>query len=388
MSQYNDLLEFCVTPRQQEILKAVIEHGNQSEAAKVLDIAQQTVSDTIKRIKTRAAGMGWSPEHDMTKTVPHGFGVKGTSTLYDKNGVQKLQWVKTQRNHEEQLEIMQEAIKAMCEEVPRVVPVPFLSDTTDDIEVMYSIGDHHLGMLAWEGETGQNHDLKIGETTLLNAVNHLVSQAPPSKSAVILNVGDFFHADTPANRTEHSGNPLDVDSRWGKIVRAGVHLLRQCIDTALTKHEKVKVINVIGNHDTQSAYWLSIALSCLYENEPRVDVVVNPSLITYHKFGKNLMGFHHGHTIKPTELESVMAFDQAEHWSSTKHRYWHLGHFHHQRVQEFRNVIVEIHSTLTPGDAWHINSGYRSESKMVSITYHKDHGEIMRMAVRPEMFNS
>ncbi|AWY10117.1 oxidoreductase [Vibrio phage VP-1] len=381
------LSEYCTTTRQTEQLEAVIKaDGNQTKAARALGISHQTVSKTIKRLKAVAASKGWSPDHDMRKKVPEGFGVKGTSTLYGKDGELKLQWVKTQRDAEEQFEILQEVVQAMCEDVPRVMPTPAPSGTMDDLEVMYSIGDHHLGMLAWEGETGQNHNLQMGQDNLINAVTELVRQAPSSTTATILNVGDFFHADTPSNRTEHSGNPLDVDSRWGKIVRIGVNLLRQCIDIALTKHEKVKVFNVIGNHDTQSAYWLAIALSCLYENEPRVEIVVNPSLITYHQFGKNLFGFHHGHTIKAGELESVMAYDCADLWSQTKHRYWHLGHFHHQKVQEYRNVMVEVHSTLTPGDAWHYNSSYRSESKMVSIIYHKEHGEVGRAAVRPEMF--
>jgi hypothetical protein len=34
---------------------------------------------------------------------------------------------------------------------------------------------------------------------------------------VILNLGDFFHADNELNRTQVSGNALDVDTRYAKV---------------------------------------------------------------------------------------------------------------------------------------------------------------------------
>jgi hypothetical protein len=37
-------------------------------------------------VKRKAAIAGYSPEHDMTRTVPEPFVVRGTSTYYDKEG--------------------------------------------------------------------------------------------------------------------------------------------------------------------------------------------------------------------------------------------------------------------------------------------------------------
>lgn len=101
----------------------------------------------------------------------------------------------------------------------------------------------------------------------------------------------------------------------------------------------------------------------------------------YYKFGKNLIGITHGHTIKAEKLGEVMSVDCKDDWSSTDHRYFYTGHVHHQSVKEFSNCIVETFNTLTGKDAWHAGQGYRSKQSMKSITLHKDYGEISRNTV-------
>lgn len=59
----------------------------------------------------------WRAKHgdkhgrDVSKFVPDGYAVKGTSTLVDKAGNIAMQWVKTDQDRVRQFEIMQEAIK-------------------------------------------------------------------------------------------------------------------------------------------------------------------------------------------------------------------------------------------------------------------------------------
>ncbi|MEB0229171.1 oxidoreductase, partial [Pseudomonas sp. 5S1] len=73
------------------------------------------------------------------------------------------------------------------------------------------------------------------------------------------------------------------------------------------KHARVRVCNVIGNHDETGAIWLSIALSHIYANEPRVQIDTSPAPFMYHEHGKVLIGMHHGHSCKPDRLPGVMA---------------------------------------------------------------------------------
>src|SRR5690554_4591912 len=70
---------------------------------------------TVERRRSRLVLKGWSPEHDMTRTVPDGFRVKGVSTLYRDDGTVAAQWVKSQADAERQREILQAAVEAMSE---------------------------------------------------------------------------------------------------------------------------------------------------------------------------------------------------------------------------------------------------------------------------------
>ena len=96
------LLEFCTTQTQQETVQAVIDHGSEVKAAKALNKARGSVSNTIRRIQRNAQLRGYSPEHDLTKVLPPTLMLRGTSTLYHKEKGMMMQWVKTRADEEAQ----------------------------------------------------------------------------------------------------------------------------------------------------------------------------------------------------------------------------------------------------------------------------------------------
>lgn len=335
--------------------------------------------------KARLARQGWSPEHDMTKTVPDGFHLKGTSTLY-KDGEAKLQWVKTSIDHERQRELFIQAAESMAAELPQVNSVICPARTLPHLMAVYPIGDAHIGMRAWGEETqGESWDMTRAVQVQCGAMAALVELAPAAEQAVIINLGDWFHADNMAGMTERSGHVMDLDGRYAKMIDVGMMVMRQCITSALKKHKTVRVINVVGNHDDTGALWMSVALRHTYENEPRVQVDRAPSAFHYIEHGKVLIGCHHGHTCKGERLPGVMAADQAQAWGRTEHRYWYLGHVHHQSVKEYAGVTVESFNTLTAKDAYAAFGGYRARQNMKCIVMHAEHGEVSRHTVSPEM---
>ncbi|MES9280125.1 Lrp/AsnC family transcriptional regulator, partial [Cutibacterium acnes] len=89
-----------------------------------------TGESTVRERRAKLAKSGWSPEHDMTKTVPEPYMVKGTSTLYDKDGQQVLQWVKTSVDRETELALIQAAVEAACEDITPCAAVPLRSTST------------------------------------------------------------------------------------------------------------------------------------------------------------------------------------------------------------------------------------------------------------------
>lgn len=313
--------------------------------------------------------------------TPPGHLLKGVSTLYAADGSVKAQWVKS-ANDNLSAEAFSQLILESLEPIRGTsIKVKKPADTNKDILALYPMGDPHFGMYSWSDETGSNFDLKIAEQSLIAAVDHLVSVAPPASTAIVASLGDFFHTDNSSNRTSRSGATLDVDSRWSRVLKVGLRAFRRTIDMALTKHQKVHVICEIGNHDDHSAVALAHALSLYYENNERVTVDLSPALFHWYRFEKNLIGFTHGDKVKRDKLPGVMAVDRAADWGETTNRYWYIGHVHHDRLTEFPGCIVESFRTLASSDAWHAGQGYRSQRDMKVDVIHKDWGKVERHIV-------
>ena len=376
------LKPFCISEPQSALINALIAaQGNRRVASEMIGITERSIYSMLGRIKRQAAAKGYAPEHDMTKTSAPGFIVKGVSTLYDSEGELKSQWVKTTSDGEK-FELLQDEIKNVFSEWKgkgKIYAAPKIQNS--ELLTVYPMGDPHLGMFAWGEESGEDFDLKIGEQNLTSAVDRLVSCSPKSESALILNLGDFFHADTMDNKTRRSGVPLDVDSRWSKLLRVGVRTMIRCIEAATAKHQKVTVVNMIGNHDDHTSQMLSIALSLFYEGNDRVTVDCSPAKFWYLKFGSVLIGSTHGDTCKVSDLPGIMATDRAEDWGETKHRYFYTGHIHNRNVGEYPGLTWESFRTLAAKDSWHAGKGYRSGRDMYCIVLSKEGGEIERHRV-------
>jgi hypothetical protein len=381
------LIEFA-TARQIEYIQAIEEHGSMRKAAKALGVAKNAVNESISRLRVAAALRGYSPGNDMTRIVPDGFKVRGVSTLYDKEGKLAAQWVKSSADDERREQLIREFVAELCTDVKGLAPaIPAPSFVNADLLTVYPIGDHHHGMYADPAETGDAYDAKISVHRLESAFDHLISLAPPSETALLINLGDFLHGNDSTNETEH-GNRLDVDTRFGKVLHSGAMALVRCVLKLLAKHKTVQVWNVRGNHDRDAALALAMAMSFYFHDEPRVTVDVGTALYKYHRFGRVLIGSHHGHGAKAQDLPLIMAEDRKEDWGITDHRVWHCGHIHHLTRRDYVGCTVETHRTLAGTDAWHAGQGYRSKKDMNAIVYHREFGEIQRTRFEMSMVKS
>lgn len=382
------LLQFA-TPTQARYVAAIEEHGGVRKAAAQLGVHRRSIERSINAMRRAAAMRGYSPQHDQTHVVPDTQYVKGVSTLYDARGNVSAQWVKTSAKREE----MEAAIRAFAEGLADEVrgqakPAPSPGADLDDLLTVYPLGDPHVGMYAYDKETGNDYDLNIAISDNRQATDRLSKCAPKSKHALIVNVGDYFHADNAESRTRQSGHPLDVDTRISKVVRVGVDLMRYKIDAALAVHERVQVRNAMGNHDELLSVMLSLILEAYYTNEPRVTIETSPRGVWYRRFGRNLIGVTHGDRIKLEDLNGVMSVDAAEDWGKTQHRYWYTGHIHHRKILELRGCIVESFRSLVARDVYTDSHGFRSGRDMYCIVLDKDHGEIERHRVDISMLKA
>lgn len=317
--------------------------------------------------------------------APPGWHIRGVSTLVDGTGAPVQQWIKTGRDSSTHIDQLLEALKDLpADFAGGARPVKRPQDSDRDLLVVYPLADAHIGMHSWRDETGQDYDVRIAERVHVEAVDKLVSLAPPAQDAIVVSLGDWYHADDSRGRTLRAGNVLDVDSRWSKVLAVGLRTMRRCIDRALEKHGRVRVLCRIGNHDDHSSVFLAHAMSLYYERDERVSVDVDANPFGWARHGKCLLGFAHGDEAKPPQLPAIMAADRAEDWGATVHRRWYTGHVHHLLLDEHPGCTVESLSSLCARDAWAHRAGYRARRAMRCDVWHRDRGDVLTHRVGVE----
>lgn len=365
-----------------EELKKCIEAGmSNQEIAGKYDCAISSVRTRRKRL----AEKGYSPPHDLTKEVAPGFLLKGTSSLYGRDGELKLQWVKTKLDPERLVEMVKEFMQGVNDDIVRVAPAPRPIPTTQNLLNLFPITDYHLGMLAWAEESGDDWDIKVAESLAIKWLEEAIRSAPPASVAVLANMGDFLHWDGLAAVTPQSKHVLDADTRYTKLVRVAIRLIRRMIEMLLETHEGVHVIMAEGNHDEASSVWLREALKVVYENEPRLTIDDNPDPYYCYEFGKTALFFHHGHKRKAEQVDHVLVSKFREVFGRTQYAYAHTGHLHHLKALETNLMVVEQHRTLAAKDAYASRGGWLSERSAAVITYSSEYGEVRRSVITPAM---
>jgi hypothetical protein len=367
-----------------QIIEALREHGSNRKAAKALGVH----SRTIERRRSKLALRGFSPQHDMTKTVPEGFSVKGVSTLYKDDGTIAAQWVKSTQDTAVREAMLEAAAEALASNIPRAKPSKAPERTASELLNAYVITDYHLGMLSWHEETGDDWDTDIAEAMLVEWFRQAVRAAPQAETGVFVQLGDFLHWDGMDAVTPASKHLLDADTRFQKLVRVAIRCIRQVIGMLLEKHQKVHVIMAEGNHDPASSIWLREWFTALYEDEPRITVDRSPDPYYCYEHGLTSLFFHHGHKRKVGNIDDIFVAKFREVFGRTKHSYAHMGHLHHIDIKETNLMVVEQHRTLAGADAYASRGGWMSGRDAQVVTYHKTHGEVGRIRINSSMVSA
>lgn len=388
---------------------AYLEHGSYKKAADALGMGKSALQECLTKAAERGL-LGTKPVlpgFRLTKTtavtnehgdvvrefiqqrpeagaefeLPAGHTIKGVSALVDPAGRVMQQWVKTRNEYAPQ--DIAAILKDAFTDVPPAEPVVASSIVSSDLLTLTPLADFHVGLFSWAGETGTNWDLKIAERVIGDAIEDLTDRTPPSAHSIVLGGGDLLHSDNNENKTARSGNALQVDGRYQKVLMTACRLVVRTIDANLRRHGHVTVRILPGNHDEHASVAVAYFLLAWYRNEPRVTVDVDPSLFFWFRFGKVLLGATHGHTVKLKDMASIMAHRRAEDWGATRHRFVHGFHIHHSSkfATEGNGVISESHQTPTPQDAWHFGAGFLSGRSMQAISYHREFGEVSRVRV-------
>jgi hypothetical protein len=379
------LLNYCNTDRQRQIVELHEQGLGYTKIGEKVGCSRYAVRDSVQAVKARAATQGWSPQHDMIHTVPDGFKVKGVSTYYNDEGQPVGQWVKSQSDEKRQIEIMLERLDAAMATIPRFTPTPMPHQTDENLLSLLTITDFHLGMYAWEAETGDAWDVDIARQVFLDSVHKMIQGSPKSEVGVLCQLGDFLHWDGMLAITPTSSHILDADTRYGKLVELAMTVMSQAVGMMLEHFGKVVVVSAEGNHDISGSIWLRKYIKHVFGDDERVEVIDNEFPFYGYLWGETMLGFHHGHKVKLANLHKLFASEPRfrKMWGSATQTYIHVGHYHHEKVIEDGGAIAEQHPTLSGRDAYASRGGWVSRRGAKVITYHKTDGEVARITVRP-----
>lgn len=375
------LLDYCSTDNQKKLMECYIEAGNNARAvAKQLNLSHGNVARTIRNIKSRAARAGYAPEYGLENPLPPIYRAKKVAVYNRATESTPAHWLSGVADEQAIEEINNSIAEGVLEGI-RGKSKAYKTPTRTDSNLLNAIiiGDAHIGLLAHGIETlDGDFDLKICQAQIKAAVDYLMRYAPPAEEGLLVNVGDWFHANDPSFNTPRGGNKLDVDGRHHKTFYIGGLLQRYIIDSMLKRHKHVTVINAKGNHDFDIAKYMGTALGFYYENNDRVTVQPTIGDFNYFRFGKNIIQVNHHENCKPEKLAALMFKHQREAMAECIWRYCWGGHVHHKRVFDITELDVTFESfrNLAPSDAWHASHGYQSPKMMTRKTLHRDFGEI------------
>ncbi len=343
-------------------------------------MSQRVVQRRIKNLKDS----GFDPANDREYNNPENQLVSGYSTLVrhkhkdDSSTGRVMEWVKTNIHISKQVETAGAIVESMIEEIKPLPVIPFKNTvaTTDQFTVI-PIGDPHIGLMTWSKEVGEDWDIKIADRVYRKVFKRLLSNLPDTEECILVNTGDFFHADNIQGETSRSKHKLDLDGRHGKWLDAGFVVIRMFIDACLRKYKKVEFINVPGNHDDILGRAIGSYVWQLYRDNPRIEVQKGDSPFQYVKRGKVLLGFAHGHTCKLSSLPGKMADDQFKLWGKTTYRHWITGHVHHNSWTQFKEhpgCKVETVGIIPPKDAYAHGGAYGAARGIQGIIFDKKIG--------------
>jgi hypothetical protein len=356
-----------------EAIEAVAQYGNVGAASRALGLADATLRKRYQLALSRGLHLSVGGREAMDATKLSGVEIAGGYRhVYDGDGkkTETVRW--SVPKTELALETVLERAAAVFSTLPKAPPIPSPKHTAADLLTLYPLFDVHAGMHAWGDETGgDNYDLKLFASDIHMAVGNVMALSPNSEEAVLLIGGDFFHGDDNTNQTPRNRHPLDVDGRHFKVLDTGIEVVAATVERLASKHKRVTVRVLRGNHDEHSHMVLTLALAQRYRSHDRITVDKSPRDIFMHQWGKCLIAAHHGDKQKPEKLVMVLA-EICPFWSESPYRTVFTGHLHIEESKGFPGITWERFRAFCPPDAY--GAQFAPRRAMHAITFSKESG--------------
>lgn len=225
-----------------------------------------------------------------------------------------------------------------------------------EIDVM----DPHFGLLCRPPEADAPWDMEIAAGMYLQAIDDLVEKTRPYGpfEEVFAPFGnDFVHSDDVFHRTT-AGTTQPESIAWHHVYVEAKKIAIEMVMKLRKVAKKVHLYQIPGNHSRVSDFTMAQVLEAWFHRDPAVVVHADSSPYKFHRYGVNLIGFEHGHSVSSIRLAALMANECRDIWHQTEYREWHLGDQHRKGSSkpaafEEQGVSVEYIPGLTAPNEWH-----------------------------------
>ena len=285
--------------------------------------------------------------------------------------------------------VLEELLKRIEESRPLVTPLvresTYSSSRSRMLEV--SLFDIHLGLRCYAPAANGDWTPDLARELTLEVLDRLLADAAVAGpyDYILLPLGnDFFHCDNVFHTTTAGTGQPDADA-WHHMYLMGEALAVEMIEIC-KQVAPVKIIMVPGNHARQSEYTLGRFLHAYYRKDANVVVDASASPYKFEHYGVNLIGFEHGHSVKPpVRLAALMANECRDVWGKTLYREWHLGDQHRKGSSkpfshEEQGVSIEFLPGLVMPNEWSRLKSYNWQKRAgLAFVWDFTAGPVMRL---------
>lgn len=283
-------------------------------------------------------------------------------------------------------------MKKNSTKVPKIVRGKIQKSTRRALEVDFP--DVHLGLRCFAPAADISYSPEEAVALVRSARDSLLETActkfGPFEEILWFFGHDWLHCDNLQHTTTQGTSQPESDS-YQTIYRIGFDLAVETVNV-LKEIAPVVVPVIPGNHDRVSCMTMGLALEAYFHNDENVTIDASTSPYKFWKYGVNLIGSDHGHSLKANRLASLMAAEtRTTGWADAEYCEWHLGDQHRAGQgtpikMEEQSVSIEYLPGLTAPNEWHRLKGFNSQKRCATgfiWGYNSGQEARLRAIVRP-----
>jgi len=237
--------------------------------------------------------------------------------------------------------------------------------------------DFHINKLTLDGSTPKDKCEKY-YSCLVKTVE--TAKRYHNVDTIIYVVGsDFFNTDTYFNTTTN-GTPQDNSLHFDKAFELGLQLSISSIDYLLNNCNTLQVIQLSGNHDLTTSYYLGKTLEAYYRN---VNKITFDSVFSVRKcvtMGNTSICLHHGNMDLKYAKDIFANFFPKEY--TNKFIEFSVGDKHFSRSFNDGRLTIRQYPCLSTSDKWTDSKNYYNVPSVLAQVYDYEDGRILEIDIK------